>query len=1059
MPVDIASCAALLAKATALFAAGGIPAAALRRHSAAARHAVWAATLLAVLLLPAMTLALPAWRLLPAWVAAPTPAALVAPAPAPAPPVVQTTTPAISTHAPTPPATAATAFAQATGPAGGPLPVAHSAVIRQPAMSLGTLLLSLWIGGAVLLLIPVALSPWALRRLRRTANPVADAHWRADLARAQNALGLRRPIELLTSARITVPMAFGIFRPAVLLPADAVFWPADRRRQILLHELAHVRRRDGLALLVARLARAAYWFHPLAWVAARRLHVEAERACDDVVLTAGAAPSAYAEALVAFAARAGRAPAAALLMARPSTLEARVRAILDARQDRRRLARAAAVAAGLLLAAGAPLAMLRAQTAPATDPANPFHFTGVVVDASGKPVANVRVEHRFSLQAYFVTSGPDGRFTFHLPKENARFGDYVAATPDGAQMAYAFYGEEKAPGADGVGIQLTLKPACAMGATVHDGDGRPVGGALVAITANMFQQVAEAITDFAGRATVHFPADAPVTDIVATKPGVGTDYFLFQTATSPATDPYHLDPSAPGPVSFVLNGVKPLTVRVVDDAGRPLAGARVDPWTFTLPDKGEDLNCGLGAFTRTTDAKGLAAFDIIPAGNKDLVTFWVDLHGYTSPDRWEADPAANKELVVTLVKKIPITGQVVDAQGRGVPNADVRLAGKGGTLENFDDYFKTDADGRFARDVAADMYYVLQAQSGHDVSPVQNKVIRRESPAPFTLPLAPGKRVVLAVTAGPKNVVVAKPSLTIYFHDDGYYRMGEQLPARDDRPHRISPTLMISAASQPDGTLEAWLAPNKYTVQCYAANDSVIEQFNVADKPDLRLDLHLAQDPTLPTTVHGRVVLADKPDAGVAEVDLESEYVTEPSGNLSSPRGTSGKDGTFTLRRVSSDYHLMALSKDRSLGAMQTVKADEDNFVVKLTPTAKATGKLVDADGKPQANIKITWGLVFRDPETRGGFGRGFGGGAMSMRYTGDGTSAADGSFTLPGLHPGKEYFLAYAPPGSREDAAHPLLAQFTPADSAPRDLGPLQVPPPDRTAPAPAPARPSELP
>ena len=56
---------------------------------------------------------------------------------------------------------------------------------------------------------------------------------------------------------------------------------------VLLHELAHLRRRDPLWQLVAHCGLALHWFNPLAWFAVRRLRIEQERACDDFVLRAG----------------------------------------------------------------------------------------------------------------------------------------------------------------------------------------------------------------------------------------------------------------------------------------------------------------------------------------------------------------------------------------------------------------------------------------------------------------------------------------------------------------------------------------------------------------------------------------------------------------------------------------------------------------------------------------------------------------------------------------------------------------------------------------------------
>jgi hypothetical protein len=176
-------------------------------------------------------------------------------------------------------------------------------------------------------------------------------------------LDLDRHVTLLTLAGRSMPMTWGTWRPVILLPADADQWSETRRHDVLLHELAHVERRDCLTHLIAVCATAVYWFHPLVWVAARGLRVERERACDDRVIAGGARPSEYAEHLLeiahAFAARPVTA-FASLAMARPSHLATRLLDVLDARRRRdaltRRLALPGAIAAAFLVL---PVAALR----------------------------------------------------------------------------------------------------------------------------------------------------------------------------------------------------------------------------------------------------------------------------------------------------------------------------------------------------------------------------------------------------------------------------------------------------------------------------------------------------------------------------------------------------------------------------------------------------------------------------------------------------------------------------------------------------------------------------
>jgi beta-lactamase regulating signal transducer with metallopeptidase domain len=350
-----------LLRATALLAAALLATALLRKQSAALRHAVLLSSLLGLLLLPALALTLPAWRVLPAWAVStsadtvPTPAAVTVVAP-PAP-----TMPTGASAESPPPAQAAPAEPPVIAPA------------ARTELPWTTLVCGLYLAGAAAALLPVLLGLIGLRRLSRL--PAAPAPWHA-LARAVAAdLGLRRPVRVVTGLPGAMPMTWGVRRAWLLLPADAADWSADRRRCVLLHELAHVKRRDFLTLTLARVACAVYWVHPLAWLAAARLRAEAEGACDDLVVTAGTRASVYAEELftLATASRPAR-RTAALAMARPgrrgrgaASLRARLAAILDAARDRRRVPRRTAfVCAAVAVAGVLTLAVCRAQTGPAT---------------------------------------------------------------------------------------------------------------------------------------------------------------------------------------------------------------------------------------------------------------------------------------------------------------------------------------------------------------------------------------------------------------------------------------------------------------------------------------------------------------------------------------------------------------------------------------------------------------------------------------------------------------------------------------------------------------------
>ncbi len=171
-----------------------------------------------------------------------------------------------------------------------------------------------------------------------------------------------------------MPITYGLFRAAVFLPADIDEWSAERRRMVLLHELAHVRRGDTGTHLLARTALSLYWWNPLAWLAWREFLKERERAADDLVLGAGGCASEYATHLLDVA-RSMQSPSAvvwnAVPMARRSQLEGRLLAILDSSRDRRPLGRVSPLVASFVaVALMAPVAALQAQNGTRQTPAS-----------------------------------------------------------------------------------------------------------------------------------------------------------------------------------------------------------------------------------------------------------------------------------------------------------------------------------------------------------------------------------------------------------------------------------------------------------------------------------------------------------------------------------------------------------------------------------------------------------------------------------------------------------------------------------------------------------------
>jgi len=348
-------------KATLLFATAALASVALRKATAAARHLVWALALVSAMVLPLLSLALPRWQL---------PVVTLASSPTSAaedPLLNGSPAPPIGVRAPSAPRTATprdSATARSVPFVSGP----ETARIPLQNVPWRDLLLAAWLIGAAGVLLRLVTGLVGVQCLSRRTDRVKDAPW-LPLARAlATQLGLANVI-FHRSARATMPMAWGILRPAVLMPSDADGWPAERLRIVLLHELAHVKRRDCLTHMLAQLTCALYWFNPLVWVAARHLRTERERACDDLVLAAGTRGSDYADQLLEIArrTRGDRFPrllgAASLAMAQRSQLEGRLMAILDPTVPRSGVSRLRMIAASSAVAfAVVPLAAVQPWT-------------------------------------------------------------------------------------------------------------------------------------------------------------------------------------------------------------------------------------------------------------------------------------------------------------------------------------------------------------------------------------------------------------------------------------------------------------------------------------------------------------------------------------------------------------------------------------------------------------------------------------------------------------------------------------------------------------------------
>lgn len=174
------------------------------------------------------------------------------------------------------------------------------------------------------------------------ANNLNCDQWHTHSVIAAQALGVQANVKLKSDLGAYSPMVIGVFRPVIVLPADADNWSSDRRMMVLLHELAHVKRQDLVTQTIGYIACTLNWFNPICWYGLGQMRRLREMACDDLVLMSGQRATDYADVLldVARGYRHHRV-LTAVGMAHSSSVEKRILAILDKARNRVALSRRA----------------------------------------------------------------------------------------------------------------------------------------------------------------------------------------------------------------------------------------------------------------------------------------------------------------------------------------------------------------------------------------------------------------------------------------------------------------------------------------------------------------------------------------------------------------------------------------------------------------------------------------------------------------------------------------------------------------------------------------------
>lgn len=456
-----------------------------------------------------------------------------------------------------------------------------------PTLTLWQQLSIAWFVGVVFVLsLMVVLHVRMWRRVRRDRQGATDEMLRV-LRQCCTLMGVKRVPELVITQAVQAPAVFGLVRPSVLLPADLEVDTASLRL-VLLHELAHLRRRDLWVQVTAALAVAVHWFNPLAWWAHRRLRAEAELAADACVLrlTEKAEAHRFGEVLLSFASRAAAGwalwfSAATMLSIAEGRhdLRRRIDAIVDFSRGRRAWWIVGLMAFVMLAVTGltqAPAEEVKETTEGKKDSTPPAQTTikGEVVDAQGRAVAGASclLSYKQGKQSVSleVLSNDQGAFQFEpIPKgQEVKLWANHLGHVDSRPITFSPAEAESS----GHGLVLAEPTAWVSGVVTDERDGKPVAGALLSmgldlppLSKDMQLQFARkaGTTDAEGRYQIarNYLGKLRKEQLIVDAPGMALQFTSLEWKDGQQT------------LNVKLHPEPPITGTVIDAQGKPVAGA------------------------------------------------------------------------------------------------------------------------------------------------------------------------------------------------------------------------------------------------------------------------------------------------------------------------------------------------------------------------------------------------------------------------------------------------------------------------------------------------------
>jgi hypothetical protein len=656
----------------------------------------------------------------------------------------------------------------------------------------------------------------------------------------------------------------------------------------------------------------------------------------------------------------------------------------------------------------------------------PIPFQGQVLGEARMPIVGVKVVARGSGQNASAITDESGSYVIQLmPDANGRVTTALTSETDDGEIG--IMPVDDIPKAGPFGIMgavspIVLSPGRPLTVEVRDELGEVVKDADVAVLFRL-RTIAAGRTDAKGIWRCRVPANLKQWGVTARKSKFGFDYAMtLLSAGSPKTS--QVVRSIPERLTLTLDGALSITVRAVDQDGKPVAGVPVSPRMIKKVGRESFIPLDESAANwPVTDAEGVLTLDWLPRrfeGSLEIDAKPVaDLYPVNEGNRIYPQQIP-KEITFTLLPFEQLGGRVLYSDGSPAAGIPISARGQGKGINGFVGSMQTDAQGCYQFRACCEQIYAVHVASNQWAAPARTGIVLKAG-NPVTnvdFKLIPptrvhGRVVIKGTNVPPKFAFVSAELLPT----------DAAKPATPGKSPSRLPSIYWHGNPDAEGRYELFLGPGEYEVRGPRETEPFKLSIPAVNPPtEVEHDFILARADTGPFLAR----IVDAQGKRMRHAIVDAHYESFKAGRMIYRSRTDSR-GEMQFDRELYPMVMYAQSDDKQQAGLARFATDLTQGDVVVRPAAMATGRLVDAQGEPLANIELSYGI--RIPLADGPYPN------YSMdRLGGRLTTDAEGGFRLEGLVVNETYHLVLQPSGVRRD-----LKKIKPKAAGTLDLGAVQ--------------------